>query len=165
MSVLLLVSTVNCFLGYVAPITIRYIMTQLFSGVKVDQSLRAELYALKRELAGISMVDEFSKYAKLQRKYNKLEEELKMNMNLRFSSKVKTRLTVNFAFKVLNELTTMTLLYFYRSSPVIVLPKGTLWPLEGFFKWPCSQEGAISLLTWVIITRLVVSTIKQKDKS
>lgn len=39
--------------------------------------LRSELFNLKQEMIGISIVDEFAKYAKLQRKYNKLEGTLK----------------------------------------------------------------------------------------
>lgn len=39
--------------------------------------LRNDLINLKQEMIGISIVDEFSKYAKLQRKCNKLESTLK----------------------------------------------------------------------------------------
>lgn len=46
---------------------------------KQDIELRNELINLKQEMTGISIVDEFSKYAKLQRRYNKLESTLKEN--------------------------------------------------------------------------------------
>jgi hypothetical protein len=43
--------------------------------------MRNDLSLLKTEINGISMVDEFAKYAKLQRKYNKLEDKAKESRN------------------------------------------------------------------------------------
>lgn len=42
-----------------------------------DFNAEAELMDIKREMNSISMVDEFAKYAKLQRRYNKLDGEYK----------------------------------------------------------------------------------------
>lgn len=41
------------------------------------KSLTSSIVELKKELNGISMVNEFAKYAKLQRKLNKLIDERK----------------------------------------------------------------------------------------
>lgn len=46
--------------------------------------LQDELHNLKKEMAGLSMVDEFAKYAKLQRKCNQLENILKENSKFHF---------------------------------------------------------------------------------
>lgn len=54
----------------------------MFAEIKYDTELRNELSELKHEMAGVSMVDEFSKYAKLQRKYNKVGSLLKNNSKL-----------------------------------------------------------------------------------
>lgn len=53
------------------------ITSRLYTVNKHDIELRNDLINLKQEMIGISMIDEFSKYAKLQRKYNKLESTLK----------------------------------------------------------------------------------------
>lgn len=53
------------------------ITSRLYTVNKHDIELRNDLINLKQEMIGISIVDEFSKYAKLQRKYNKLESTLK----------------------------------------------------------------------------------------
>lgn len=53
------------------------ITSRLYTVNKHDIELRNDLINLKQEMIGISMVDEFSKYAKLQRKYKKLESTLK----------------------------------------------------------------------------------------
>jgi tail-anchored protein insertion receptor len=42
-----------------------------------EQELLSELRDMKKELAQISMVDEFARHAKLQRKISKAQEDLK----------------------------------------------------------------------------------------
>lgn len=42
-----------------------------------QKSLQRQVYDLKAELGTINMVDEFAKYAKIQRKLNKAVDELK----------------------------------------------------------------------------------------
>ena len=54
--------------------------------------LRNDLVHLKQEMTGISIVDEFSKYAKLQRKYNKLESTLKEKGKIKDEDKLKLNL-------------------------------------------------------------------------
>jgi len=44
-----------------------------------DVELQKELNSLKENMAGLSMVDEFAKYAKLQRQRNHIESILKEN--------------------------------------------------------------------------------------
>jgi len=46
---------------------------------RYDVELRKELSNLKEDMARLSMVDEFAKYAKLQRRYNHMENILKEN--------------------------------------------------------------------------------------
>lgn len=46
---------------------------------EVNCKIMTELSSLKKEQLEISMVKEFSKHAKLQRRINKLNEELKHN--------------------------------------------------------------------------------------
>jgi len=46
---------------------------------RYDIELRKELNNLKENMAGLSMVDEFAKCAKLQRRYNHVENILKEN--------------------------------------------------------------------------------------
>ncbi|XP_015605004.1 tail-anchored protein insertion receptor WRB-like [Cephus cinctus] len=165
MSYLIAIATFNCFLDYIAPIIIKFILFRLYSGSKCDRILRDDLLNVRQEMSGISMVDEFSKYAKLQRKYNKLETELKDNVNARMSSRMKARLIITYAFSIFNALVTLFLLYLYRSEPVVILPKGILWPFQSILSWPCSQDNAISLTIWIMISRLVVSICKRADDS
>lgn len=71
--------------------------------------LRNELISLKQEMTGISIVDEFAKYAKLQRKYNKLESVLKD----------KGKIIIQYIYesqKVLNKIQTATLLNIFHAQ-------------------------------------------------
>ena len=158
---LLVVSTVSCVLGYVVPILIEYITSRLYTATKHTMELRSELFNLKQEMIGISIVDEFAKYAKLQRKYNKLEGTLKEKANERLSSRLKVQVFVTGGFHVLNGLFMVVLLFLYRNKPVIVLPRGTLWPLQNLLSWPCYHEDSISLVVWFVIARLVMSMCKK----
>ncbi|KOX68060.1 Tail-anchored protein insertion receptor WRB [Melipona quadrifasciata] len=157
---LFIISTVSCLLEYIFPSLIRYITSRLYTLNKHDMELRKNLVHLEQEMTRISIVDEFSKYAKLQRKYNKLESTLKEKVNERLSSRMKMQISVTYGFRMLNGLLMFILLYLYRNKPVIILPKGILWPIQNLLSWPCYHEDSISLIMWLIIARLVVATCK-----
>ncbi|CAK9823891.1 Guided entry of tail-anchored proteins factor 1 [Anthophora retusa] len=160
---LFIISTISCFLEYIVPSLIEYVTSRLYTINKRDVQLRKDLITLKQEMVGISIVDEFSKYAKLQRKYNKLESVLKEKANQRLFSKMKVQVCVTYGFRILNGLLMLILLYLYNNKPVIILPKGILWPIQSLLSWPCYHEDSISLIMWFIIARLVVFTYKKID--
>lgn len=56
----------------------------MFAQRKYDIELRNELNDLKEKMAGLSIMNEFAKYAKLQRRYNQLENILKKNSKFIF---------------------------------------------------------------------------------
>ncbi|XP_078039282.1 guided entry of tail-anchored proteins factor 1 isoform X2 [Augochlora pura] len=150
---LLIISTICCALEYVIPVFIKYATTRFYTETSYDLELRTDLINLKQEMTGISIVDEFSKYAKLQRRCNKIEEVLKKSANKRLSSRMKVQLTVTYGFRLLNVLLMLILLYLYKNTPVIVFPKGMLWPIQNLLNWPCyvGQEDSISFFMWIII--------------
>lgn len=53
------------------------VINNIYSKSSNEEALRVELMKIKKDMKSISMADEFAKYAKLQRKYNKLEKEFK----------------------------------------------------------------------------------------
>jgi hypothetical protein len=48
---------------------------------KQELSLQNEILVIQREMAHISMIDEFAKYARLKRRLNKVQEDLKSRGN------------------------------------------------------------------------------------
>ncbi|KYN30042.1 Tryptophan-rich protein [Trachymyrmex cornetzi] len=112
-------------------------------------------------MAGLSMVDEFAKCAKLQRRCNHVENILKENMNQRLNQKIKLQMLLIYSFRVLNGALILWLWYMYKDKPVIVFSDDLLWPIQNFLSWPCQHKNAISLLIWLIITRLGISACKK----
>lgn len=55
------------------------IFSHVFAQRRYDIELRKEMSNLKEEMAKLSIMNEFAKYAKLQRKYNQVESILKEN--------------------------------------------------------------------------------------
>lgn len=160
---LLLISTASCILEYLAPILIKYIIVRFYEWRKYDINLKNELISMRQEMAGISMVNEFSTYAKLQRKYNKLEAVLKQNIAERSSYRMKLQLSIIYRFRLLNGFLMLFLLYTYNKEVVISFPQGTVSPIASILCWPTQHENSISLIMWLIIARLTVSTWKKVD--
>ncbi|XP_011874490.1 PREDICTED: tail-anchored protein insertion receptor WRB-like [Vollenhovia emeryi] len=158
---LFVVSTLCCVLGNVAPFLIRFISSRVFAQKRYDVELRKELSNLKQDMAGISMVDEFAKYAKLQRRYNHVESVLKENANQRLNWRLKLQMSLIYIFHMLNGMLIMWLLHMYKNEPVVILPEDILWPVQNLLSWPCQHENAISLLAWLVITNCGISACKR----
>ncbi|XP_018393313.1 PREDICTED: tail-anchored protein insertion receptor WRB-like [Cyphomyrmex costatus] len=158
---LLVISTLICILDNIVPFLIRFILSHVLAEKRYDIELRKELNNLKENIAGFSMVDEFAKHAKLQRRYNHVESILKENMNQRLNQKVKLQMLLIYGFRALNGTLILWLSYMYKHEPVIILSEDVLWPIQNFLSWPCQHENAISLLAWLVITRVGVSACKK----
>ncbi|XP_011705410.1 PREDICTED: tail-anchored protein insertion receptor WRB-like [Wasmannia auropunctata] len=157
---LLVISTLSCILDTIAPFFIRFISSHMLAQKRYDVELRKELNNLKENMARLSMVDEFAKYAKLQRRCNHAENTLKENMNQRLNQKLKLQLLLIYSVRALNGMFILWLLYMYKNEPVIILSENVLWPIQNFLSWPCQHENAISLLVWLAIIRLGISACK-----
>ncbi|XP_043493696.1 guided entry of tail-anchored proteins factor 1-like [Polistes fuscatus] len=158
---LILISTLICILEYVVPILITYLTIHLYAKKQVEVELRKKYVEVKQEMAGISMVDEFSKYAKLQRKSNSLENQLNQIDKWRLSKRKKARLMMTYGFRIISGILIMILLYMYNNEPVVRLPKDSLWPINYFLSWPTTQEDSISLFMWFIIMRIALFKCNQ----
>ncbi|KAG5318193.1 WRB protein, partial [Pseudoatta argentina] len=158
---LLMISTLICTLDNIVPFLIRFISSHVLAQKRYDIELRKELSNLKENMAGLSMVDEFAKCAKLQRRYNHVENILKENMNQRLNQKIKMQMLLIYSFRIVNGTLILWLWYMYKDKPVIILSENVLWPIQNFLNWPCQHENAISLLAWLVITRLGISACKK----
>uniref|UniRef100_V5H996 Guided entry of tail-anchored proteins factor 1 n=1 Tax=Ixodes ricinus TaxID=34613 RepID=V5H996_IXORI len=58
------------------PLVVRMVLQVISQESEMESNLRRQVCDLRAELGGISIVDEFAKYAKIQRKINKMSEEL-----------------------------------------------------------------------------------------
>ncbi|XP_014477170.1 PREDICTED: tail-anchored protein insertion receptor WRB-like isoform X2 [Dinoponera quadriceps] len=161
---LLLVSTLICVLDHVTPFLVKFIISRQYARKKYDCDLRHQLMDLRWEMTGISMVNEFARYARLQRKYNKLESVLKDNMKQRYNWRTKLQLSLTYISYVMNGMLLLLLIYMYNNALVIDLPKDVLWPIQGLLSWPTQHKNGISLVNWIMIAKSGISSCKKLYK-
>uniref|UniRef100_A0A672NHC3 Guided entry of tail-anchored proteins factor 1 n=1 Tax=Sinocyclocheilus grahami TaxID=75366 RepID=A0A672NHC3_SINGR len=66
-----------------------------------EMEMRTEIQNMKMELSTISMMDEFARYARLERKINKMTDQLKTLVKSRTSQQAKMKWIVNIVFYIL----------------------------------------------------------------
>ena len=74
----------------------------IFKATDQEKRLRDQFRELKKEMAGISAVDEFARYARTQRKMNKIEEEILNLGQSRMNSREAIRWKWSKIFQVVN---------------------------------------------------------------
>ncbi|XP_046412392.1 guided entry of tail-anchored proteins factor 1-like [Neodiprion virginianus] len=160
MNYLFIISTASCVLELVIPAIAKFLTDCITKEAESDRPLHRDLIELNRQMEQISMVDEFAKYARLQRQCNKLEAKLSTRVQALTMSRMKLRLFITYTIRILNGIIVAILLYLYRLEPIAVLPKDALWPLQNILSWPCPLENSVSLTMWLVISRLAISSLK-----
>lgn len=108
---------------------------------------------LKAEQKGISMKDEFAAYSKLQRKINKLENQLKDNSQTRIGKNLAVKGTLQLVLRAVLGLITLVSVIWFRREPIVAL-KGDLFPLATILRYPSDMPNAISTHMWVLISNV-----------
>ncbi|XP_050840672.1 guided entry of tail-anchored proteins factor 1 isoform X1 [Serinus canaria] len=106
-----------------------------------ESQMRAEIQTMKQELATISMMDEFARYARLERKINKMTDKLKTHVKARTAQLAKIKWVINIVFYILQAALMISLIWKYYSEPVTVLPSKWLAPLERLVAFPTGVAG------------------------
>uniref|UniRef100_A0A2S2PQY0 Guided entry of tail-anchored proteins factor 1 n=1 Tax=Schizaphis graminum TaxID=13262 RepID=A0A2S2PQY0_SCHGA len=123
---------------------------------KEHKKLVNEISVLKNEQSQISIVKEFAKHTKLQRRINKLNEELKTHIRENSSKNLKTKFMCKvslYAFSIL--LNFLFVYYNYHKTVLRELPTNWFIPLSWLVRWPSSQVGTMSFVFWYSITNCV----------
>uniref|UniRef100_A0A8C2RNX3 Guided entry of tail-anchored proteins factor 1 n=1 Tax=Capra hircus TaxID=9925 RepID=A0A8C2RNX3_CAPHI len=66
-----------------------------------ESQMRAEIQGMKQELSTVNMMDEFARYARLERKINKMTDKLKTHVKARTAQLAKIKWVVSVAFYIL----------------------------------------------------------------
>ncbi|KPP77902.1 Tail-anchored protein insertion receptor WRB-like [Scleropages formosus] len=119
-----------------------------------EMEMRTEIQNMKRELATISMMDEFARYARLERKINKMTDKLKthgkgdisghiesVKVKMRSAQLAKIKWVVKIFFYVLQAALMICLIWTYYNDPVTVLPSKWITPLERVVAFPSGVAG------------------------
>ncbi|XP_034238217.1 guided entry of tail-anchored proteins factor 1-like [Thrips palmi] len=142
-------------------VVVKYTLNAIFQETNHLRDIREEISAVRTEMSKISMMDEFAKHARLQRKLIKLQDELKSEKMIVSSTKLKYKVLIGSGAYVSMGLGMLLMAYVFRSEPVLILPDKWLSPFSWIISWPCEFEGAVSTLFWISVcgsaSRLVAS--------
>uniref|UniRef100_A0A8C0PDW7 Guided entry of tail-anchored proteins factor 1 n=1 Tax=Canis lupus familiaris TaxID=9615 RepID=A0A8C0PDW7_CANLF len=112
-----------------------------------EAQMRAEIQDMKQELSTVNMMDEFARYARLERKINKMTDKLKTHVKARTAQLAKIKWVISVAFYILQAALMVSLIWKYYSVPVAVVPSKWITPLDRLVAFP--TRVAASLLRTV----------------
>ncbi|CAN0221840.1 unnamed protein product [Lampetra planeri] len=134
-------------------------LTQPDSGRELE--LREELRKMRRELATISVMDEFARYARLERRINKASDELKTSLQARTTQLTTMKWVINISFYTLQAVVMITLIWNYYSTPVAMLPSKWVSPLEKLVAFPTGVPGGIGITCWLLVCNKIAGLLFQ----
>jgi len=120
-------------------------------------SLRLELKSCTDELRAMSMVDEFARYARMERQITKLKDQISVVSKKKSETGLKISIIVRIVYYAIQVLVFLTILYMYRDIPVATLPPNWIYPLGFIVSYPTNVDGAVSIVFWLLVCRSVVS--------
>ncbi|XP_042240573.1 guided entry of tail-anchored proteins factor 1-like [Homarus americanus] len=124
-----------------------------------ERQMRQEVGKLKQQLQGISMVDQFATYARVQRKINTQNQQYKEKVMERSVGEQRVRLVLGGLLRAVVGLLCIWLIWEHQSDPVISLSPDLVWPLGPLLSFPGCQLGQISVMVWLSVVRIVCSRI------
>lgn len=122
-----------------------------------ETEMRTQIQDMKRELSGISMMDEFARYARLERKINKMTNMLKTHVKSRTAHQAKMKWIVNIVFYILQAALMISLIWKYYAEPVTVVPSKWIAPLEKLVAFPSGIAGGVGITCWLVVCNKVVA--------
>ncbi|GAB6030327.1 hypothetical protein CHUAL_005995 [Chamberlinius hualienensis] len=142
------------------PYLVNVIVQIFYQDSESQAHLRRQMSDLRSELAQISMVTEFAKYAKIQRKINKVGQEIDKQNQQQLSSRLKARLITNAVLYAFNCMVILYVVWSFGSRIVLQLPAEKLFPLS-YFVVRTNEDGqeGISGLCWLAISGTVAKTL------
>uniref|UniRef100_A0A9L0R9P4 Guided entry of tail-anchored proteins factor 1 n=1 Tax=Equus caballus TaxID=9796 RepID=A0A9L0R9P4_HORSE len=110
-----------------------------------ESQMRAEIQDMKQELSTVNMMDEFARYARLERRINKMTDKLKTHVKARTAQLAKIKWVISVAFYILQGgLGAWGLRWEQRSSTSGFLRWWSLWPLLA--PWCAAVSETVSCL-------------------
>ncbi|KAK7868351.1 hypothetical protein R5R35_013645 [Gryllus longicercus] len=165
----IVLTTGVCAIKALLPALFGWILPKIYKETSGEQSLRRQEYEMKRTLDGLSMIDEFAKYAKLQRQLNKVQEQLTEARSIRMSHYLKVKLTLKYVVQVIYALILLIIIWNYKYTPAIILPSEWTVPFGSIASWPTEIAGGISISVWLFLlessSRLIMSKLSLSDYS
>ncbi|XP_065223231.1 guided entry of tail-anchored proteins factor 1-like [Planococcus citri] len=129
---------------------------------QLQNDLEREITDIKVKMDAISMVDEFAKYAKLQRKLNRLQQDFKVeskeNKELFSSMKYITQFAADLFFNGI----CFYIIYSNLNTPLLHVNPQWFTPFNGVIGWPSDKAGDMGILFWYIVAKNVMKKIRSQ---
>ncbi|EFX73325.1 hypothetical protein DAPPUDRAFT_307920 [Daphnia pulex] len=138
-------------IGSLLPSIVKWGTHFVFKVSDEEKKIREEFRGLRKELTGISAVDEFARYARIQRKMNKLDEQIQSLGQSRMDGRESVRWKLTKAIQVVNGAVLVYLAVTQRYEPVLTGLTDWFWPLNLLLSYPTGIEGALSIVFWLFI--------------
>ncbi|XP_037281661.2 guided entry of tail-anchored proteins factor 1 [Rhipicephalus microplus] len=137
------------------PFVVRMVLQVISQETEMESNMRRQVCDLRAELGSMNIVDEFAKYAKIQRKINKMSEELAHQAKLKSMYTFKVRLAATALLYALVGVAVAYLVWNYRSQPVVVLPEAWFSPIGSLLAPASGPPGGIGLTPWLLVSSSV----------
>ncbi|XP_035873335.1 guided entry of tail-anchored proteins factor 1 isoform X1 [Phyllostomus discolor] len=124
-----------------------------------ESQMRAEIQDMKQELSTVNMMDEFARYARLERKINKMTDKLKTHVKSRTAQLAKIKWVMSVAFYILQAALMVSLIWKYYSVPVAVVPSKWITPLDRLVAFPTRVAGGVGITCWILVCNKVVAIV------
>ncbi|GAA6036541.1 hypothetical protein JCM8097_003558 [Rhodosporidiobolus ruineniae] len=127
---------------------------------KANKDKKAQILALRAELAATSSQDEFSKWARIRRKLDKAVADLESTTadssahRKAFATKFKS------ALWILTTVVPFIISSYHRKSPVFWLPRGWFGPLGWWLSLPSAPAGALAVSLWTMSIKRTLVAVK-----
>uniref|UniRef100_H3CHA6 Guided entry of tail-anchored proteins factor 1 n=1 Tax=Tetraodon nigroviridis TaxID=99883 RepID=H3CHA6_TETNG len=152
---------VLCFSGNLMKALLPSISSCLSKMVQKDaeqeSEMRAEIHEMKKEQSTISMMDEFARHARLERKINKMTDKLKTHVKSRTAQQAKMKWVVSIVFYILQAALMISLIWKFYSDPVTVVPSRWIAPVERLVAFPTGVAGGVGITCWLVVCNKVVT--------
>lgn len=137
------------------PLLVELVVMIACRDTKYECQLRRQLSDLKAELGSISMANEFAKYMKIERKANKLKDDLKSRNNQRTLNRIKMRIISYAIFYAIFGILTSYMVWSYRYTPILRISTDQLFPLNYILAFPTGEKDAIGIMPWLGLCGIV----------
>jgi len=133
------------------------------STLQAKYKLENELNSLIAQQEQINMMDEFAKYAKLQRKILPLKEELKVMANDITQKHLMVQTFFQWIFHSIFSVLLLYQIYMHKYEPVLVVPPELVNPnvLAKIVAFPTGIPGNVGCVFWLIICKLTIGSLSK----
>lgn len=115
---------------------------------------------LQNEQSGLSVMNDFAKYSKVQRKINAVDQELQEIRTTKISSNFIFTNGFKYGLKVFFHILLIFLTIYYHKSPVFVLDdKYDFFPFTNLISYPNKEINAVSVHFWIISNTYVFKLV------